>query len=85
MSSEHFDFVCVSDRIRLKYCCNATGALFLTKHNTAVSQEIPYETNMKLTHIIDEELHKMLPEVRACVSLLNARLCVCTVMVSCVM
>ncbi|XP_057175842.1 alpha-2,8-sialyltransferase 8E-like isoform X2 [Triplophysa rosa] len=56
------DIIKPAKRIRLNLYCNATGSLFLTKHNTAVNEEMPYETNMELTHKIDEELHKMLPE-----------------------
>ncbi|XP_051947580.1 alpha-2,8-sialyltransferase 8F-like [Xyrauchen texanus] len=48
--------------IRLKMCCNATGSLYLTKHNTAVNQTIPYETSRKHTHTVDAALHTLLPE-----------------------
>ncbi|XP_056589871.1 alpha-2,8-sialyltransferase 8F-like isoform X2 [Triplophysa dalaica] len=51
-----------SNKIRLNLYCNATGSLFLTKHNTAINEEIPYETEMKLTHKIDKKLHNMFPE-----------------------
>ncbi|RXN38124.1 alpha-2,8-sialyltransferase 8E-like protein [Labeo rohita] len=34
------------NRMRLQYCCNATGSLYFTKRNTAVNQTIPYETSI---------------------------------------
>ncbi|XP_065131737.1 alpha-2,8-sialyltransferase 8F-like [Paramisgurnus dabryanus] len=50
------------NRVNLKFCCNATENLFLTKHNTAVNQEIQYENNIKRIHKMDAKLHRMLPE-----------------------
>ncbi|XP_051517564.1 alpha-2,8-sialyltransferase 8F-like isoform X1 [Myxocyprinus asiaticus] len=50
------------NRIRLKLCCNATGSLYLTKHNTAVNQKIPYETSIIHTYRVDAALHTLLPE-----------------------
>ncbi|TRY64765.1 hypothetical protein DNTS_027663 [Danionella cerebrum] len=49
-------------RTRLQFCCNATGSVILTKRNTDVNQEIPYDTNEKRTYKIKPELHSMLPE-----------------------
>ncbi|KAI2643797.1 Alpha-2,8-sialyltransferase 8F [Labeo rohita] len=54
--------VCVYDRIRLQYCCNATGSLFLTKQNTAVNQTIPYETSIEKTYTMNPDIYSMLPE-----------------------
>ncbi|KAG1960532.1 alpha-2,8-sialyltransferase 8F-like [Pimephales promelas] len=49
------------NRIRLQFCCNATGSFILTKRNTAITQFIQYETSTK-TYKMKAELHKMLPE-----------------------
>ncbi|RXN06357.1 alpha-2,8-sialyltransferase 8E-like protein [Labeo rohita] len=50
------------NRMRLQYCCNATGSLFLTKRNTAVNQTIPYETSITSTYKMNPAIHSMLPE-----------------------
>ncbi|KAK9954767.1 hypothetical protein ABG768_016813 [Culter alburnus] len=50
------------NRIKLQFCCNATGSFILTKRNTAVSQTIEYETSSASTYKINAELHSMLPE-----------------------
>ncbi|XP_073730956.1 uncharacterized protein [Misgurnus anguillicaudatus] len=50
------------NRVRLRACCNATGVFYYTKQNTAVNQNITYETDSKLTYQINEELHNILPE-----------------------
>ncbi|XP_016429757.1 alpha-2,8-sialyltransferase 8F-like [Sinocyclocheilus rhinocerous] len=50
------------NRMRLQFCCNATGSLFLTKRNTAVNQTIPYETDTKHTYRMNAAIHNMLPE-----------------------
>ncbi|XP_073678898.1 alpha-2,8-sialyltransferase 8F-like [Garra rufa] len=50
------------NRMRLQFCCNATGSLFLTKRNTAVNQTIPYETSIKSTYKMNPAIHSMLPE-----------------------
>ncbi|KAK7129492.1 hypothetical protein R3I94_017644 [Phoxinus phoxinus] len=50
------------NRIRLQFCCNATGSFILTKRNTAVNQSIQYETSTTSTYQINESLHSMLPE-----------------------
>ncbi|KAK7129493.1 hypothetical protein R3I94_017645 [Phoxinus phoxinus] len=50
------------NRIRLQFCCNATGSIILTKRNTAVNQSIQYETSTTKTFQINESLHSMLPE-----------------------
>ncbi|XP_052449285.1 alpha-2,8-sialyltransferase 8E isoform X1 [Carassius gibelio] len=49
------------NRLRLRFCCNATDLLYLTKKNTAVNQSIPYETS-KRVYKVGAALHKMLPE-----------------------
>ncbi|XP_073678896.1 alpha-2,8-sialyltransferase 8F-like [Garra rufa] len=50
------------NRMRLQFCCNATGSIFLTKRNTAVNQIIPYETTIKRTYKMNPDIHSMLPE-----------------------
>ncbi|XP_030630830.1 alpha-2,8-sialyltransferase 8F-like [Chanos chanos] len=50
------------NRVRLHFCCNASGTLILTKQNTALNQTIQYETNTKAKHKVDLALHNMLPE-----------------------
>ncbi|XP_073678897.1 alpha-2,8-sialyltransferase 8F-like [Garra rufa] len=50
------------NRMRLQFCCNATGSIFLTKRNTAVNQTIPYETTIKSTYKMNPAIHSMLPE-----------------------
>ncbi|KAK7129494.1 hypothetical protein R3I94_017646 [Phoxinus phoxinus] len=50
------------NRIRLQFCCNATGSFILTKRNTAVNQSIQYETSSTRTYKMNEALHSMLPE-----------------------
>ncbi|KAL1249192.1 hypothetical protein QQF64_020197 [Cirrhinus molitorella] len=50
------------NRLRLQFCCNATGSIFLTKRNTAVNQTIPYETSIKHTYTMNPAIHSMLPE-----------------------
>uniref|UniRef100_A0A8C1W4W4 ST8 alpha-N-acetyl-neuraminide alpha-2,8-sialyltransferase 7.1 n=1 Tax=Cyprinus carpio TaxID=7962 RepID=A0A8C1W4W4_CYPCA len=50
------------NRMRLQFCCNATGSLFLTKHNTAINQTIPYETSTTKTYKMNAVVHSMLPE-----------------------
>ncbi|XP_067303229.1 alpha-2,8-sialyltransferase 8E-like [Pseudorasbora parva] len=50
------------NRVRLQFCCNATGSLILTKRNTAINQAIPYEMRTKKTYKIKADLHSMLPE-----------------------
>ncbi|XP_073678902.1 alpha-2,8-sialyltransferase 8E-like [Garra rufa] len=50
------------NRMRLQFCCNATGSIFLTKRNTAVNQIIPYETTTKRTYKMNPDIHSMLPE-----------------------
>ncbi|XP_058618582.1 alpha-2,8-sialyltransferase 8E-like [Onychostoma macrolepis] len=50
------------NRMRLQFCCNATGSLFLTKRNTAINQTIPYETSTKHTYKMNAAIHSMLPE-----------------------
>ncbi|XP_052449901.1 alpha-2,8-sialyltransferase 8E isoform X7 [Carassius gibelio] len=50
------------NRMRLQFCCNATGLLFLTKHNTAINQTIPYETSTTKTYKMNAAVHSMLPE-----------------------
>jgi len=62
--------VCVYDRIRLQFCCNATGSFILTKDNTAINQSIQYETSTTKTYKMNSEIYSMLPEVCVC-------MCVC--------
>ncbi|XP_058618588.1 alpha-2,8-sialyltransferase 8E-like isoform X3 [Onychostoma macrolepis] len=50
------------NRMRLQFCCNATGSLLLTKQNTAVDQTIPYETSTIKTYKMNAVVHSMLPE-----------------------
>uniref|UniRef100_A0A8C1WA77 ST8 alpha-N-acetyl-neuraminide alpha-2,8-sialyltransferase 7.1 n=1 Tax=Cyprinus carpio TaxID=7962 RepID=A0A8C1WA77_CYPCA len=50
------------NRLRLQFCCNATGSLLLTKRNTAVNQTIPYETSTTDTYTMNAAIHSMLPE-----------------------
>ncbi|KAG1960528.1 alpha-2,8-sialyltransferase 8F [Pimephales promelas] len=50
------------NRIRLQFCCNATGSFILTKHNTAINQSIQYETSRTKTYKMNAALHSMLPE-----------------------
>lgn len=50
------------NRIRLRFCCNATESFVLTKRNTAVNQSIPYETNSRRTYKMNADVHKLLPE-----------------------
>ncbi|KAK2886067.1 hypothetical protein QQF64_020188 [Cirrhinus molitorella] len=50
------------NRMRLQFCCNATGSLFLTKQNTAINQTIPYETSTVKTYKMNAGIHNMLPE-----------------------
>ncbi|XP_056305446.1 ST8 alpha-N-acetyl-neuraminide alpha-2,8-sialyltransferase 7.1 [Danio aesculapii] len=50
------------NRMRLRFCCNATESFVLTKRNTAVNQSIPYETNKQRTFKINADIHKMLPK-----------------------
>uniref|UniRef100_A0A671SH82 ST8 alpha-N-acetyl-neuraminide alpha-2,8-sialyltransferase 7.1 n=1 Tax=Sinocyclocheilus anshuiensis TaxID=1608454 RepID=A0A671SH82_9TELE len=56
--------LCVFGRMKLQFCCNATGSIFLTKRNTAINQTIPYETDTKHTYRMNAAIHNMLPEVR---------------------
>ncbi|ROL01477.1 Alpha-2,8-sialyltransferase 8F [Anabarilius grahami] len=51
-----------TNRIRLQFCCNATGSFIVTKRNTAVNQSIEYETSTTKTYKMTAELHSMLPE-----------------------
>ncbi|XP_073678891.1 alpha-2,8-sialyltransferase 8E-like [Garra rufa] len=50
------------NRMRLQFCCNATGSIFLTKRNTAVNQIIPYETSIRDKYTMNPAIHSMLPE-----------------------
>ncbi|XP_073730955.1 alpha-2,8-sialyltransferase 8E isoform X3 [Misgurnus anguillicaudatus] len=50
------------NRARLRACCNASGILYYTKQNTAVNQNITYETSSKRSYQINKELYNMLPE-----------------------
>ncbi|XP_073678903.1 alpha-2,8-sialyltransferase 8E-like [Garra rufa] len=50
------------NRMRLQFCCNATGSLYLTKRNTAINQTIPYETSTVKTYKMNAGIHRMLPE-----------------------
>ncbi|XP_048034488.1 alpha-2,8-sialyltransferase 8E-like [Megalobrama amblycephala] len=50
------------NRVRLQFCCNATGTFILTKRNTADNQTIEYETSTTKTYKMTAELHSMLPE-----------------------
>ncbi|CAM4674034.1 unnamed protein product [Leuciscus chuanchicus] len=50
------------NRIRLQFCCNATGSFILTKSNTAINQSIQYETSTTKTFKMNAALHSMLPE-----------------------
>ncbi|XP_050952899.1 alpha-2,8-sialyltransferase 8E isoform X2 [Labeo rohita] len=50
------------NRMRLQYCCNATGSLYFTKRNTAVNQTIPYETSIVKTYKMNPAIYSMLPE-----------------------
>ncbi|KAK7132881.1 hypothetical protein R3I93_019204 [Phoxinus phoxinus] len=50
-----------TNRIRLQFCCNATGSFILTQRNTAVNQSIKYETS-STSYKINAALHSMLPE-----------------------
>ncbi|XP_039508338.1 alpha-2,8-sialyltransferase 8E-like [Pimephales promelas] len=50
------------NRIRLQFCCNATGSFILTKRNTAINQSIQYETSTTKTYKMNAALHSMLPE-----------------------
>uniref|UniRef100_A0A8C1UPR6 Uncharacterized protein n=1 Tax=Cyprinus carpio TaxID=7962 RepID=A0A8C1UPR6_CYPCA len=49
------------NRLRLRFCCNGTDLLYLTKKNTAVNQSIAYETSNRV-YKVGAALHKMLPE-----------------------
>lgn len=57
------NFLSVFVRMRLQFCCNATGLLFLTKHNTAINQNILYETSTTKRYKMNAAVHSMLPEV----------------------
>ncbi|XP_039508337.1 alpha-2,8-sialyltransferase 8E-like [Pimephales promelas] len=50
------------NRIRLQFCCNATGSFILTKDNTAINQSIQYETSTTKTYKMNSEIYSMLPE-----------------------
>ncbi|XP_058618590.1 alpha-2,8-sialyltransferase 8E-like isoform X2 [Onychostoma macrolepis] len=50
------------NRMRMQFCCNATGSLFLTKRNTAINQTIPYETSTTKTYKMNAVVHSMLPK-----------------------
>ncbi|XP_042569828.1 alpha-2,8-sialyltransferase 8E-like isoform X3 [Cyprinus carpio] len=57
-----FSVITPAKRLRLQFCCNATGSLLLTKRNTAVNQTIPYETSTTDTYTMNAAIHSMLPE-----------------------
>ncbi|KAI1898769.1 hypothetical protein AGOR_G00075780 [Albula goreensis] len=48
-------------RVELRACCNATGSLFLTRENTFKGQRIKYETNRKISKLVDNTVFNMLP------------------------
>ncbi|XP_077060750.1 alpha-2,8-sialyltransferase 8E-like [Siphateles boraxobius] len=50
------------NRVLLRFYCNASGHLYLTKQNTAVHQIIPYESDVYPNYTMNEALHNMLPE-----------------------
>ncbi|KAJ8416591.1 hypothetical protein AAFF_G00324690 [Aldrovandia affinis] len=52
-------------RVELRSCCNATGDLILTRENTQKGQKIKYETNRKLSKVVDKSIFNMLPKSTA--------------------